>query len=220
MSFIKINRKIFNHWVFDDPWTFKAWIDLIGMANYEETNCVINNQRFTIRRGEILRSYQTLARRWNCSFTKSRNFINMLESDGMVTVTNEKIATRIKIANYEDYQGIETNEKSPKNREKIAEKSQKNLYKEIEERKNIFKNMLSAFVTEHNREICNEFYSYWTEKSLKSDKMRFEMEKVFDMGRRLSTWARNQNKFNQPVNESSNELYQNVMKQINGTNNR
>lgn len=220
MSFIKINRKIFNHWVFDDAWTFKAWIDLIGMANYEESNCVINNQRFSIKRGEILRSYQTLARRWNCSFTKARNFINMLETDGMVTLTNEKIATRIKIANYEDYQGFDVIEKSQKNTKKIVEKSQKNLSKEYKERKNIFKDTLSAFVTENNREMCNDFYRYWTESSLGSDKMRFEMEKVFDMGRRLSTWARNQNKFNKPSDESSNDLYTNVMKQINGTNSR
>jgi hypothetical protein len=220
MSYIKINRKIFNHWVFDDAWAFKAWIDLIGMANYEESHCVINNRKFTIKRGEILRSYQTLSRRWDCSFTKTRNFLNMLQSDGMVTLTNEKIATRIKIANYEDYQGIEPNVKSPKNREKIAEKSQKNSSKEYKERKNIFREQLATFVTDGNREMCNDFYRYWTETSMKSDKMRFEMEKVFDIGRRLSTWARNQKKFHTTGDDTSNDLYNNVMKQINGTNNR
>ena len=80
--------------------------------------------------------------------------------------------------------------------------------------------MLSSFVTENNREMCNDFYRYWTETSLKSDKMRFEMEKVFDVGRRLSTWARNEKKFTTPVAEPSNDLYNNVMKQINDTGKR
>ena len=223
MSFIKLDRRIFNHWVFDDPWYFKAWIDLIGMANYEPSRCVINNQLFAVERGEILRSYQTLARRWNCSYTKARSFLGLLEADGMVVIINEKIATRIKIANYEDYQGIEANVKSPKNREKIAEKSQKNSSKEYKERKNIFIDELSKFVTPENKAMCNDFYLYWTEKSLKSDRMRFEMEKVFDMARRLNTWERNQNKFSGPkqtAQDTSDDLYNNVMKQINDSKSR
>ena len=94
MSFIKINRKIFDHWVFDDAWSFKAWIDLIGMANYEPSQCIIKAQKFTIQRGELIRSMLTLSRRWNCSATKVRTFLLMLEEDGMVVVTNEKIATQ------------------------------------------------------------------------------------------------------------------------------
>lgn len=217
MSFIKINRKIFEHWIFDNPVYFKAWIDLIGMANYEPSKCVINNQIFIVERGEIFRSYQTLARRWNVSYTKARTFINLLEADGMVIQKNEKVATRIKIANYEDYQGTEPIVKSQTNRKQIANESQKNS---LEERKNIFKSMLSAFVTDNNREMCNDFYRYWTESSIKSDKMRFEMEKVFDMGRRLSTWARNEKKFSAPVHPETNDLYTNVMNQINGTKSR
>ena len=217
MSFIKINRKIFDHWVFDDAWSFKAWIDLIGMANYEPSQCIIKAQKFTIQRGELIRSMLTLSRRWNCSATKVRTFLLMLEEDGMVVVTNEKIATRIKIANYEDYQGFEAKQESQKNRKKIAEKSQKNT---LEERKKVFRDMLSAFVTDNNREMCNDFFRYWTETSLKSEKMRFEMEKVFDIGRRLSTWARNEKKFTPPVADSSNDLYNNVMRQINGSGSR
>lgn len=217
MSFIKINRKIFDHWVFDDAWSFKAWIDLIGMANYEPSQCIIKAQKFTIQRGELIRSMLTLSRRWNCSATKVRTFLLMLEEDGMVVVTNEKIATRIKIANYEDYQGFEAKQESQKNRKKIAEKSQKNT---LEERKKVFRDMLSSFVTDNNREMCNDFFRYWTETSMKSEKMRFEMEKVFDIGRRLSTWARNEKKFTPPVAESSNDLYNNVMRQINGSSSR
>ena len=219
MSFIKIDRRIFNHWVFDDPWSFKAWIDLIGLANFEPSNFAINGRMFNVERGELIRSQQTLARRWNCSVSKVRKFLSMLESDGMIVLKSELLATRIKIAQYEDYQGIEPKQETGKKHEKNAEKTQKKSYKE---RKNIFIDLLSEFVNDENRAMCNEFFLYWTETSMKSDKMRFEMEKAFDMKRRLMTWEKNQNKFQKPAShpDESNDLYTNVMRQINGTGNR
>jgi hypothetical protein len=217
MGYIKINRKIFDHWVFDDAWAFKAWVDLIGMANYEPSQFLINGKAFRVERGEMIRSLQTLARRWDCSVSKVSNLLKMLQDDGMVEFSSEKLATRIKITQYEDYQGIEPSEQTQKKREKNAEKTQKKPYKE---RKNIFKNTLVALVTENNKDMCQAFYEYWTESSPDGLKMRFEMEKVFDMNRRLRTWARNESKFStkpKPQGESSNDLYANVMKQIHGT---
>ena len=219
MSFIKIDRRIFNHWVFDDPWSFKAWIDLIGMANFERSNFAINGRMFNVERGELIRSGQTLARRWNCSVSKVRKFLSMLEGDGMVVIKSELLATRIKIAQYEDYQGFDEKPKTEKARERNAEKTQKKSYKE---RKKLFIDLLGVFVTDENRTMCNEFFLYWTETSLNSDKMRFEMEKAFDMKRRLGTWKKNQNKYQNPASrpDDSNDLYANVMKQINGTGTR
>jgi hypothetical protein len=219
MSFIKIDRRIFNHWVFDDPWSFKAWIDLIGMANFERSNFAINGRMFNVERGELIRSGQTLARRWNCSVSKVRKFLSMLEGDGMVVIKSELLATRIKIAQYEDYQGSDEKPKTEKARERNAEKTQKKSYKE---RKKLFIDLLGVFVTDENRTMCNEFFLYWTETSLNSDKMRFEMEKAFDMKRRLGTWEKNQNKYQKPDSrpDDSNDLYANVMKQINGTGTR
>lgn len=48
----------------------------------------------------------------------------------------------------------------------------------------------------------NDFISYWTEHSTGSHKFRAEMEKVFDIGRRMQTWAKNATvgfKKNKPV---------------------
>jgi hypothetical protein len=39
--------------------------------------------------------------------------------------------------------------------------------------------------------MCNEFYLYWTEPNKSGTKMRFEMEKTWDIGRRLARWANN-----------------------------
>lgn len=38
-------------------------------------------------------------------------------------------------------------------------------------------------------EMLRKFFDYWTEKNENGKKMRFEKEKVFDIKRRLATWA-------------------------------
>ena len=48
---------------------------------------------------------------------------------------------------------------------------------------------------DYPKEMLKEFISYWTEHNPNGKKMRFEMEKVFDLNRRLSTWNRRSKKF-------------------------
>lgn len=44
--------------------------------------------------------------------------------------------------------------------------------------------------------LLNAFASYWSEPNQAKTKMRFEMEKTWDTGRRLATWAKRENEFN------------------------
>jgi hypothetical protein len=37
--------------------------------------------------------------------------------------------------------------------------------------------------------MLNKFCSYWTEKNKSGTKMRFELERVFEISKRLATWA-------------------------------
>jgi hypothetical protein len=53
--------------------------------------------------------------------------------------------------------------------------------------------------------MLKEFFEYWTEPNQRNTKMRFEMEKVFDVSRRLSTWIKNNDKFNTSKNGKSSE---------------
>jgi len=60
----------------------------------------------------------------------------------------------------------------------------------LDERKEAFRLRLVPYVGKYGREMMNEFFAYWTERSENGKKMRFEMEKVFDVGRRLATWRK------------------------------
>jgi len=66
--------------------------------------------------------------------------------------------------------------------------------KNIEDRLEKFRLQIEPFREKYSSETLNDFWRYWTEKNENGKKMRFEMQKVFDVGRRLITWSKNENK--------------------------
>jgi len=66
---------------------------------------------------------------------------------------------------------------------------------EIEKRKKKFIEDVLILKSNYSEGMITEFCSYWTEKNPEGKKMRFEMEKVFEISRRLTTWKNNQDKY-------------------------
>ena len=64
-----------------------------------------------------------------------------------------------------------------------------------------FKNSLQPFLDKYGSKMLNDFYLYWTEKKPKGKKMLFEMQKTFDVARRLKRWE--SNNFNKGNSKSS-----------------
>jgi hypothetical protein len=62
-------------------------------------------------------------------------------------------------------------------------------------RKNKFKESIKPFVLIFGKDMCNDFFAYWTEPNKSKTKMKFEMQKTWDVNLRLSKW--NSNNFNQ-----------------------
>jgi hypothetical protein len=73
----------------------------------------------------------------------------------------------------------------------------------LEHRETEFKNSLRPYVEKYGKEMLKKFFLYWTEKKPKGRKMRFEMEKVFDIERRLTTWNGRNNNFNNNKNSEN-----------------
>ena len=61
--------------------------------------------------------------------------------------------------------------------------------KTIEYRRTMFFRKVSEFAEQYNKDMRIDFADYWTESG--GNKMRFEKEKVFDIGRRLARWSKN-----------------------------
>jgi hypothetical protein len=71
-------------------------------------------------------------------------------------------------------------------KEKVQDKLQLIIDREAD-----FKKSLQPFLEEFGKDTLNGFYLYWTEKKPKGKKMLFEMQKTFDIKRRLDRWGQN-----------------------------
>ena len=106
MGYFVIDRQIFDHWLWDDKPFSKgqAWIDLIGLANYEDSKTPYKGEVITCKRGTVNRSISYLARRWGWSREKTRTFLALLASDNMVELKATTNRTTITLINYGKYQ--------------------------------------------------------------------------------------------------------------------
>lgn len=73
--------------------------------------------------------------------------------------------------------------------------SNNSLDNNIELRNENFKKLLVPFKQKYSIELLKSFFDYWTEPNHSKTKMRFELEKTFDVERRLNTWKRNESNF-------------------------
>lgn len=71
--------------------------------------------------------------------------------------------------------------------------------------------------TQYSKKMLDKFCDYWTESKPKGRKLRYEMQKVFDIKRRLVTWKSNEgtDKDLSPVDAAMYNLNNNVNKQLN-----
>lgn len=67
-----------------------------------------------------------------------------------------------------------------------------------------FKETLKPYLQQYGAEMLKSFYEYWIEPNASFTKMRKEMEKAWDLGRRLSTWASRNNNFKNNTSNNSN----------------
>ncbi len=62
-----------------------------------------------------------------------------------------------------------------------------------QERMKEFYDSLIPYVEKYGKKVVREFYDYWSETNPSGKKMRFEMQKTWDIERRLSRWAGKEN---------------------------
>jgi len=88
-----------------------------------------------------------------------------------------------------------------------------------ENKEAVFKKNLLTFQEKYPLELLEKFFLYWTEKNPNGKKMKFEMQKTFDIERRLLTWSKNEKNFNGNSNgkmtlERKQELNRNILSEL------
>lgn len=107
-GYIKLHRSFLEHWLYDDgkePFDkAHAWLDLLLLANYEETKRMYKGQLQITGAGQMQVSDRYLADRWHWSKDKVRRYTKMLEIDGMITTKRTTNNTTITIENWGKFQ--------------------------------------------------------------------------------------------------------------------
>ena len=105
-GWIKIDRGITEHWLWQDPQKFYWWIDMLMLANWKDRKELVKNTLVLVRRGQILASTNQLARRWKVGEAPVKVFLRLLEQDGMITREYTSNYNLFSISNYEKYQSL------------------------------------------------------------------------------------------------------------------
>lgn len=110
-GWIKLYRSVQNNWIWEDrPFNRQtAWIDLLLMANHEDKDVLIGNKLITVKAGQRWTSVKKLADRWGWSRHKTKDFLDLLQSDNMIYVHTTPQGTMVSIVNYLKFQGGDGN---------------------------------------------------------------------------------------------------------------
>ena len=103
-GWIKLHRKIKNHWVFSDAKYFKWWVTILIDANHKPQKVLIKGDLTECATGQSLRSLQSWADEFGCTKKTVSHFFKLLQKDSMVFTENLKTTTRLTVCNYESYQ--------------------------------------------------------------------------------------------------------------------
>lgn len=161
-GYFSINRDLINHelWLSESFSRGQAWVDLIGLAQWHESQIRIAGQKITIKRGQCGWSELKLSQRWKWSRDKTRRFLVELKRDNRILMEPNTRTTIITICNYDKYQNIvdydnTTEHTTEPTSDNTTEKHQKNIYnknnKENKEKESI---PLPPFIPQ---ELWNDF---------------------------------------------------------------
>jgi len=106
-GWIKLHRRIIDHWIWQDPEYLRMWIYLLLDVNHEDRKVVWNKNVIEVKRGEKITSLKKLSEEFNCSRGKVRHFLKLLVNDTMIYAISNTNYTHIKVCNYDNYQIIQ-----------------------------------------------------------------------------------------------------------------
>lgn len=110
-GWIKINRRIKRHWLWDNAEQLKWWLDMLLDAAWEDHEVMVEGHAMLLRKGQIATSLTALALRWHKSKPTLIKFMRRLERENMIQrERTARYTALITIVNYDKYQQLSNND--------------------------------------------------------------------------------------------------------------
>ena len=173
-GYIKLHRKILDNGVFADAELLKVFVWCILKAN--TTPNVVYGRKVDV--GEFITGRITASEELYLKPSTIYKRLQKLKSQGYIDISSTTKNSLITVVNYKSYQ--------------LNEKPKKRNLNTVS---NKFLIEVSAFKELYSVEMLEDFVDYWTEPNKSKTKLRYELQKTFDIARRLKTWSKNESKF-------------------------
>lgn len=170
-GFIKLDRSIFEHWIFQDAEKFRAFVDLIQLARWKDEKLLIGNEVVIIPRGSYYTSELKLAERWGWSRNKTREFLKLLENEKMITKKGTPKGTTLTIENYRVYQDEGTTKDTTESTSKGTSNGQQKVHQTDNER-------YTKEESKEREEIKEEIRK---DKNIKKEKKKTEFDELIEV---------------------------------------
>ena len=202
-GWISVHRSLQCHWLWSEKPFSKgqAWIDMLMMANHADKKFLLGSELVEVKTGSFITSELKLMERWGWSKAKVRNFLEVLQTDGMLVKISDKKKTTITIENYSVYQDSQTTERPVKDHAQTTERPQKDTNNNVNNDNNVNNNNNKGRFTpptvEEVAEYCQQrknnispeaFIDYYTSKGWMIGK-----NKMKDWKSAVRNWERRQN---------------------------
>jgi hypothetical protein len=175
-SWIKLYRKMQDHWVYKNPNYTNIWLAILWGTNWKQSKVLVHGKLVIVERGEILTSIRTLAQQSHTSEKSVRNFLKHAEVDAMILPKKGTATTHFIVLNYNDLQEQQLTEGHT---EGTARAQQGHYHKKLrsKEGKNIEQiDSVSMRSRAFTRPSCQEILDYFQELGSTAD----EAHKFFD----------------------------------------
>lgn len=202
-GWIKLYRSIKQHWIFPKGkalTNLEAWLLILLEVNHSSQKVQLGYDIIECKRGESINSLDTWAKMFHWHKSKVRRFFKLLEKDSMIVLNVCQKTTHLTVCNYETYQGDrikdETIVKRKRNDGETIATPNKNDKNVNNEKELLFKSEILKFNSEYDSKMLDDFFNYWSEWNKSQTKMRYQIEKTWDLNRRLKRWSSNNFKSN------------------------
>jgi hypothetical protein len=116
-GWISLHRQSKEHWLYDckpfDEW--HAWQDILLSVNHEPRKVLFDGKLLPVNAGQMITSLSKLTEKWGWNRSKTRRFLELLQSDGMVELFRNKNGTLVTVVNWAKFQSRETQMKQSRN---------------------------------------------------------------------------------------------------------
>lgn len=176
-GFIKLHRKIQDHWIYQEQRKFsryEAWLDMLMMANHKDNKFVLGNELVEVEKGSFITSELKLMERWDWGKEKVRTFLKLLEKDGMIIKKSDRKKTTITICNYCVYHSFENEVRPQTDREQTASRPSADTNKNVKNVKNEKNNNFSSINDPQFKNVI-DFYQSNLQKGISETPANHEL---------------------------------------------